>query len=195
MFRTGIMQLMNQTLEQLPEGNLNNLGESEDSSRLSPEEKVPPVIMKQTELAIPRQERRSSHIEEIPLNMEWPSEWTKRLTYVCLAPVLIPMWVTIPDVRRVVLICLSNISLKIFISANYRLPIPWLLYFITEFVRSPSSPTTFISQGFALFGGNAVYHVNSARTIDVCVTLEDEQNFWGHNDSLLYFLLPIFCCT
>ncbi|VDK65553.1 unnamed protein product [Cylicostephanus goldi] len=24
----------------------------------------------------------------------------KRVTYVCLAPVLIPMWVTIPDVRR-----------------------------------------------------------------------------------------------
>ncbi|KHJ75856.1 Sodium/calcium exchanger protein [Oesophagostomum dentatum] len=32
--------------------------------------------------------------------MEWPDNFTKQVTYICLAPVLIPMWVTIPDVRR-----------------------------------------------------------------------------------------------
>ncbi|VDP03359.1 unnamed protein product [Heligmosomoides polygyrus] len=32
--------------------------------------------------------------------MEWPDKFTKQITYICLAPVLIPMWVTIPDVRR-----------------------------------------------------------------------------------------------
>ncbi|VDL74190.1 unnamed protein product [Nippostrongylus brasiliensis] len=66
---------------------------------------------RKAELAVPaRTDRRSSQIEEIkslleeeeeqPLNMEWPDKFTKRVTYVCLAPVLIPMWVTIPDVRR-----------------------------------------------------------------------------------------------
>ena len=38
--------------------------------------------------------------EEKPLDMTWPDDNIKRLTYVCLAPVLIPMWVTIPDVRK-----------------------------------------------------------------------------------------------
>ncbi|KAL6731164.1 hypothetical protein Aduo_002064 [Ancylostoma duodenale] len=106
MFRTGIMQLMHQTLDEVPEGG----SEDEESSRrsLSP----PPTIPQpKAELTIPiRQERRSSQIEEIkslleeeeeqPLNMEWPDKFTKQVTYLCLAPVLIPMWVTIPDVRR-----------------------------------------------------------------------------------------------
>ncbi|EPB77737.1 Sodium/calcium exchanger protein [Ancylostoma ceylanicum] len=105
MFRTGIMQLMHQTLDEVPEG-----GSEDESSRrsLSP----PPTIPQpKAELTIPiRQERRSSQIEEIkslleeeeeqPLNMEWPDKFTKQVTYLCLAPVLIPMWVTIPDVRR-----------------------------------------------------------------------------------------------
>lgn len=38
--------------------------------------------------------------EEKPLDMTWPETWVKRLTYVLLAPVVIPMWVTIPDVRK-----------------------------------------------------------------------------------------------
>ncbi|RCN40520.1 K+-dependent Na+/Ca+ exchanger family protein [Ancylostoma caninum] len=106
MFRTGIMQLMHQTLDEVPEGG----SEDEESSRrsLSP----PPTIPQpKAELIIPiRQDRRSSQIEEIkslleeeeeqPLNMEWPDKFTKQVTYLCLAPVLIPMWVTIPDVRR-----------------------------------------------------------------------------------------------
>ncbi|CAI4229930.1 unnamed protein product [Auanema sp. JU1783] len=114
MFRTGIMQLMNHTLEQLPEGE----SEEDDTSRRSAEKSVAlnhqaaPNVAKQTELTIPARhiDRRSSQIEEIkslleeeeeqPLDMSWPDEWLKRLTYVCLAPILIPMWVTIPDVRK-----------------------------------------------------------------------------------------------
>ncbi|VDM55428.1 unnamed protein product, partial [Angiostrongylus costaricensis] len=103
MFRTGIMQLMHQTLDEVPEG-----------------EKVPVIrcsvenihhIFQETDLTVPVQsERRISQIEEIkslleeeedqPLNMEWPDKFIKQITYVCLAPVLIPMWVTIPDVRK-----------------------------------------------------------------------------------------------
>ncbi|KAK6729350.1 hypothetical protein RB195_006415 [Necator americanus] len=107
MFRTGIMQLMHQTLDDVPEGGSE---EEEESPRRSPS---PPSAMPQpkVELTVPiRQDRRSSQIEEIkslleeeeeqPLNMEWPDTFTKRVTYICLAPVLIPMWVTIPDVRR-----------------------------------------------------------------------------------------------
>ncbi|WKX88954.1 hypothetical protein Q1695_008528 [Nippostrongylus brasiliensis] len=105
MFRTGIMQLMHQTLDEVPEGG----SEDDESHRHSPSPPSPPLP--KAELAVPaRTDRRSSQIEEIkslleeeeeqPLNMEWPDKFTKRVTYVCLAPVLIPMWVTIPDVRR-----------------------------------------------------------------------------------------------
>ncbi|XGW21423.1 hypothetical protein V3C99_004409, partial [Haemonchus contortus] len=105
MFRTGIMQLMHQTLDEVPEG-----GSEEDSTRRSASTPSPPPLPK-VELTIPsRPDRRSSQIEEIkslleeeeeqPLNMEWPDKFTKQVTYICLAPVLIPMWVTIPDVRR-----------------------------------------------------------------------------------------------
>lgn len=106
MFRTGIMQLMHQTLDEVPEGG----SEDEESMRQSPS---PPLAAPppKTELKVPvRNTRRSSQIEEIkslleeeedkPLNMEWPDKFTKQITYICLAPVLIPMWVTIPDVRR-----------------------------------------------------------------------------------------------
>ncbi|CAJ0592894.1 unnamed protein product [Cylicocyclus nassatus] len=106
MFRTGIMQLMNHTLEELPEAR----SEEDESSRRSPS--VAELASPKSELTAPKPEepRRSSQIEEIksileeeedePLNMEWPDRFMKRVTYVCLAPVLIPMWVTIPDVRR-----------------------------------------------------------------------------------------------
>ncbi|PAV60991.1 hypothetical protein WR25_04369 isoform I [Diploscapter pachys] len=130
MFRTGIMQLMNHTLEQLPEGE----SEEEDSSRISdhrspsmtrPHEAVcrPPSVNEGLPLSnsTPRsprtasrgsihRNRKHSQIEEIkslleeeeekPLDMSWPDEWLKRLTYVILVPVLVPMWVTVPDVRK-----------------------------------------------------------------------------------------------
>ncbi|CAD6184411.1 unnamed protein product [Caenorhabditis auriculariae] len=105
MFRNGIMQLMNNTLDQLPEDS-----EEEDSSRRS----NPATMTRNSDAshlpATSATERRSSQIEEIkslleekeeqPLDMTWPDKWQKKLTYVLLAPVLVPMWVTIPDVRR-----------------------------------------------------------------------------------------------
>ncbi|XP_053406141.1 sodium/potassium/calcium exchanger 2-like isoform X2 [Mercenaria mercenaria] len=35
-----------------------------------------------------------------PLDLSWPSEWRKRITYVLLAPLIFPMWLTLPDTRR-----------------------------------------------------------------------------------------------
>lgn len=34
-----------------------------------------------------------------PLNMSWPKEGRKRLTYVLVAPILVPLWLTLPDTR------------------------------------------------------------------------------------------------
>uniref|UniRef100_A0A0N4ZFU0 Na_Ca_ex domain-containing protein n=1 Tax=Parastrongyloides trichosuri TaxID=131310 RepID=A0A0N4ZFU0_PARTI len=38
--------------------------------------------------------------EEKPLDMSWPDVWHKQLIYLSLAPILFPLWVTIPDVRK-----------------------------------------------------------------------------------------------
>ncbi|KAK0426507.1 hypothetical protein QR680_009744 [Steinernema hermaphroditum] len=38
--------------------------------------------------------------EEKPLDMSWPERWNKQLIYLLLAPILFPLWVTLPDVRK-----------------------------------------------------------------------------------------------
>ncbi|CAB3410682.1 unnamed protein product [Caenorhabditis bovis] len=212
MFRNGIMQLMNHTLEQLPE-------DSEEDSRSRSNAEIDNAHLN-INSQVP--DRRSSQIEEIkslleeeeekPLDMTWPSTWPKRFTYVLLAPVLVPMWVTIPDVRRnenrrfypvtfVVSILwiaffsylmvwwantigetfvipteiigltilaagtsipdlitsvivarkgLGDMAVSSSVGSNIfdvcvGLPIPWLLYFIMEFVARPGEPLTPIS--------------------------------------------------
>ncbi|CAJ0584060.1 unnamed protein product, partial [Mesorhabditis spiculigera] len=77
MFRNGIINLMGNTLAELPEVSQHKRHSVIDEIKSLLEED-----------------------EEKPLDMSWPEEPMKRLTYVCLAPILIPMWVTIPDVRK-----------------------------------------------------------------------------------------------
>lgn len=45
--------------------------------------------------------KQGNEIEEPPeaLNMAWPSTARKRLTYVLVAPLLFPLWLTLPDTR------------------------------------------------------------------------------------------------
>ncbi|XP_055713698.1 sodium/potassium/calcium exchanger Nckx30C isoform X2 [Phlebotomus papatasi] len=42
-----------------------------------------------------------NEIEEEPeaLSMSWPSTWKKRITYLLVAPILFPLWLTLPDTR------------------------------------------------------------------------------------------------
>ncbi|XP_028966305.1 sodium/potassium/calcium exchanger Nckx30C [Galendromus occidentalis] len=35
-----------------------------------------------------------------PLSVAWPDTWRERLNYVALAPIIFPLWLTLPDVRR-----------------------------------------------------------------------------------------------
>ncbi|GBG29781.1 Sodium/potassium/calcium exchanger 2 [Hondaea fermentalgiana] len=35
-----------------------------------------------------------------PLELEWPSSWSGRAFFILTAPIVIPLWLTIPDVRR-----------------------------------------------------------------------------------------------
>ena len=38
--------------------------------------------------------------ESEPLDMSWPDTWSKRLSYVLVLPLILPMWVTLPDTRK-----------------------------------------------------------------------------------------------
>jgi len=38
--------------------------------------------------------------EEKPLDMTWPENWHKQIIYLFLSPILFPLWVTLPDVRK-----------------------------------------------------------------------------------------------
>ncbi|XP_064620799.1 sodium/potassium/calcium exchanger 2-like isoform X2 [Lineus longissimus] len=38
--------------------------------------------------------------DEEPLDMSWPKTWKKRVTYILLAPLFFPLWLTLPDVRK-----------------------------------------------------------------------------------------------
>lgn len=40
--------------------------------------------------------------ENEPLSLEWPESKRKRLTYLLLLPIVLPLWLTLPDVRNLV---------------------------------------------------------------------------------------------
>ncbi|CAN0080281.1 unnamed protein product [Lampetra planeri] len=37
---------------------------------------------------------------EIPMSLKWPTTWRKRLSYLLLLPIVLPLWATLPDVRK-----------------------------------------------------------------------------------------------
>lgn len=44
--------------------------------------------------------KTSNDLEENePLSMGWPKEGRKRISYVLVAPILVPLWLTLPDTR------------------------------------------------------------------------------------------------
>lgn len=38
--------------------------------------------------------------EEEPLSLEWPNTRRKQVTYLFLLPIVFPLWLTVPDVRK-----------------------------------------------------------------------------------------------
>ena len=35
-----------------------------------------------------------------PLSLAWPDTCSKRITYVCFLPLVLPLWLTLPDTRK-----------------------------------------------------------------------------------------------
>ncbi|XP_032824397.2 sodium/potassium/calcium exchanger 2-like [Petromyzon marinus] len=45
-------------------------------------------------------EEEEEEDSEIPMSLKWPSTWRKRLSYLLLLPIVLPLWATLPDVRK-----------------------------------------------------------------------------------------------
>ncbi|XP_060708820.1 sodium/potassium/calcium exchanger 1 [Hemiscyllium ocellatum] len=46
-----------------------------------------------------KEEKEATNDEE-PLSLEWPDTRRKQITYLCLLPIVFPLWLTVPDVRN-----------------------------------------------------------------------------------------------
>jgi sodium/potassium/calcium exchanger 2 len=38
--------------------------------------------------------------ENQPLDLSWPDNWRERITYILFLPIIIPLWLTLPDTRK-----------------------------------------------------------------------------------------------
>lgn len=53
--------------------------------------------------------------DDQPLSLSWPDSNRKRLTYLLIIPIVLPLWITLPDVRKTVcmrVVLVRNISHK-----------------------------------------------------------------------------------
>ncbi|KAF2352968.1 Sodium/calcium exchanger membrane region [Trinorchestia longiramus] len=48
---------------------------------------------------VPLQMEAEEDDENKPIDLSWPDTWRKRLTYLFVAPIIIPLWLTMPDTR------------------------------------------------------------------------------------------------
>jgi hypothetical protein len=68
------------------------------SSSIPPENQLPSV---QTEQASATKEKSVDVVEpEQPVDMSWPSTFYKRCVYLALAPIMFPLYYTLPDVKK-----------------------------------------------------------------------------------------------
>ena len=38
--------------------------------------------------------------ENQPLDLSWPDSWRERITYILFLPIIMPLWLTLPDTRK-----------------------------------------------------------------------------------------------
>lgn len=38
--------------------------------------------------------------ENQPLDLSWPATWRERITYILFLPIIVPLWLTLPDTRK-----------------------------------------------------------------------------------------------
>ncbi len=47
--------------------------------------------------------------EDQPLRLSWPESKRKRFMYLFILPIILPLWITLPDVRKPVSFCLTSV--------------------------------------------------------------------------------------
>uniref|UniRef100_A0A4W5RPX5 Solute carrier family 24 member 2 n=1 Tax=Hucho hucho TaxID=62062 RepID=A0A4W5RPX5_9TELE len=95
LMRNSIFQLMIHTLDPLSEGKqLSNTVTNLPNSSYVEVEVTPPMN------GTAGQEGEDEEDEDQPLSLSWPDTMRKRFTYLIIMPIVFPLWLTLPDVRK-----------------------------------------------------------------------------------------------
>ncbi|XP_062334826.1 sodium/potassium/calcium exchanger 2-like isoform X1 [Osmerus eperlanus] len=118
LMRNSIFQLMIHTLDPLHEGNDGRFKEKasilhkmakqkckDDGANGISERNIPNSSNVAVEVTPPMNgtvggEEEEEEDEDQPLSLAWPETNRKRVTYLLILPIIIPLWLTLPDVRR-----------------------------------------------------------------------------------------------
>uniref|UniRef100_A0A0K0FXF3 Sodium/potassium/calcium exchanger 1 (inferred by orthology to a human protein) n=1 Tax=Strongyloides venezuelensis TaxID=75913 RepID=A0A0K0FXF3_STRVS len=88
------------TIKTTIKGNVNNSSQATTSTIIKRDDSKVLSDRRSTKAEIDALKEILEETEEKPLDMSWPEVWHKQLIYLSLAPILFPLWVTIPDVRK-----------------------------------------------------------------------------------------------
>lgn len=88
------------TIKTTIKGNVNNSSQTTTSTIIRRDDSKGLSDRRSTKAEIDALKEILEETEEKPLDMSWPDIWHKQLIYLSLAPILFPLWVTIPDVRK-----------------------------------------------------------------------------------------------
>ncbi|TSN95640.1 Sodium/potassium/calcium exchanger 2 [Bagarius yarrelli] len=124
LMRNSIFQLMIHTLDPLSEGKFREKAsilhkiakkkcQVEDANGVAGNDifTTPPeeLLEVQTTASSSMQRGDEDDEEDQPLSLSWPESSRKRFTYLFLLPIVLPLWITLPDVRKPVF---ANVTLR-----------------------------------------------------------------------------------
>ncbi|VDM91755.1 unnamed protein product [Litomosoides sigmodontis] len=100
-FRNGIIQLLSHGLDPLQEGITESLNaQGEGNSAWHAQIALDEVVRDWQYHSNDHKKEMLEENKEKPLDMSWPEKLHRQLLYLFLSPILFPLWVTLPDVRK-----------------------------------------------------------------------------------------------
>uniref|UniRef100_A0A673IKB7 Sodium/calcium exchanger membrane region domain-containing protein n=1 Tax=Sinocyclocheilus rhinocerous TaxID=307959 RepID=A0A673IKB7_9TELE len=99
LMRNSIFHLMIHTLDPLSEGKTHTHTHTHTPSTLSRNKNLPNSSSVEVDMTPPMNGTQKCS-EDQPLSLSWPESKRKRLTYLLILPIVFPLWMTLPDVRK-----------------------------------------------------------------------------------------------
>ncbi|CEF68229.1 Sodium/potassium/calcium exchanger 1 [Strongyloides ratti] len=109
------------TMKTTIKGNVNNSSQTTTSTVIRRNDSRGLSDRRSTKAEIDALKEILEETEEKPLDMSWPDIWHKQIIYLSLAPILFPLWVTVPDVRKE--------ECKKWFPVTFILSIMWIAFF------------------------------------------------------------------